>query len=108
MVYKEFAMSITPVGGVIYANQQMAGIAGEVGAVQNRFELQAAAAAALASEQKKEVQEVRPTEEVLSIDPNREHTKEQAEQEERRSSDEEHTLEKEPPRKSLHLLDIKV
>lgn len=101
-------MSITPVGGVIYANQQMAGIAGEVGAVQNRFELQAAAAAALASEQKKEVQEVRPTEEVQRIDPNREHTKEQAEQEERRSSDEDHTPEKEPPRKSLHLLDIKV
>ena len=101
-------MSITPVGGVIYANQQMAGIAGEVGAVQNRFELQAAAAAALASEQKKEVQEVRPTEEVQRIDPNREHTKEQAEQEERRSSDEEKAPEKEPPRKSLHLLDIKV
>lgn len=102
-------MSITPVGGVIYANQQMAGIAGEVGAVQNRFELQALAAAALAREQKKEIQEVRPTEEVQRIDPNREHAKEQAEQEERRSSDEEDTApEKEPPRKPLHLLDVKV
>ncbi|MDP3466128.1 MAG: hypothetical protein Q8R86_10215 [Sulfuricurvum sp.] len=101
-------MSITPVGGVIYANQQMAGIAGEVGAVQNRFELQALAAAALASEQKKEIQEVRPTEENQSVDSNREHTKEQAEQEERRSSEEDNTPEKEPPRKPLHLLDVKV
>lgn len=102
-------MSITPVGGVIYANQQMAGIAGEVGAVQNRFELQALAAAALASEQKKEIQEVRPAEENQNVDSNREHTKEQAEQEERRSSDEEdHAPEKEPARKPLHLLDVKV
>jgi hypothetical protein len=101
-------MSITPVGGVIYANQQMAGIAAEVGAVQNRFELQALAAAALANEQKKEVQEVRPTEETQGVDPNREHTKEQAEQEERRSSDEDHSEHKETPPKSLHLLDVKV
>jgi len=101
-------MAISPVGGVIYANQQMAGIASEVGAVQNRFELQALAAAALANEQKKEVQEVRPAEETKNINPNREHTKEQAEQEERRSSDEEHPDHEEPPVKPLHLLDVKV
>ncbi len=101
-------MSITPVGGVIYANQQMAGIAAEVGAVQNRFELQSLAAAAVAGEQKKEVQEVRPAEEVQRIDPNREHAKEQAEQEERRPSEEEHPEKEEAPRKSLHLLDVKV
>ncbi|MDP3586468.1 MAG: hypothetical protein Q8R58_00270 [Sulfuricurvum sp.] len=101
-------MAISPVGGVIYANQQMAGIAAEVGAVQNRFELQAIAAQALARDQKKEVQEVRPTEENKGVDPNREHTKEQAEQEERRSSDEEHPQNEEPTVKSLHILDVKV
>ncbi|MBV5349270.1 hypothetical protein JZU61_06435 [bacterium] len=101
-------MAISPVGGVIYANQQMAGIAGEVGAVQNRFELQALAAQALARDQKTEVQEVRPTEENKEVDSNREHTKEQAEQEERRSSDEEHPQNEEPPVKSLHILDVKV
>ncbi|MDD4854354.1 MAG: hypothetical protein PHQ22_06905 [Sulfuricurvum sp.] len=101
-------MAISPVGGVIYANQQMAGIAGEVGAVQNRFELQALAAQALSREQKKEVQEVRPAEETKNVDPNREHTKEQAEQEERRSSDKEHPQNEETPVKSLHLLDVKV
>ena len=101
-------MAISPVGGVIYANQQMAGIAAEVGAVQNRFELQALAAQALSREQKKEVQEVRPAEETKGVDPNREHTKEQAEQEERRSSDEEHPKNEEAPAKSFHLLDVKV
>lgn len=101
-------MAISPVGGVIYVNQQMAGIAGEVGAVQNRFELQAIAAQALAQAQKKEVQEVRPTEENQSVDSNREHTKEQAEQEERRSSDEEQPKNEETPPKSLHILDVKV
>ncbi len=101
-------MAISPVGGVIYANQQMAGIAGEVGAVHNRFELQALAAQALAQAQKKEVQEVRPAEETKNVDPNREHTKEQAEQEERRSKDEEHSKNEEAPQKSLHLLDVKV
>jgi len=101
-------MAISPVGGVIYANQQMSGIAAEVGAVQNRFELQAIAAQALARDQKKEVQEVRPTEENKGVDPNREHTKEQAEQEERRSSDEEHPQSEELPVKSLHILDVKV
>ena len=101
-------MAISPVGGVIYANQQMAGIAGEVGAIQNRLELQALAAQALSKEQKKAVQEVRPTEENKAVDSNREHTKEQAEQEERRSSDEEHPPNEEVPVKSLHLLDVKV
>ncbi|HEX5710258.1 MAG TPA: hypothetical protein VFX68_02845 [Sulfuricurvum sp.] len=101
-------MAISPVGGVIYANQQMAGIAAEVGAVQNRFELQSLAAAAQANAQKKEVQEVRPAEEIQRVDSNREHTKEQAEQEERRSSEEEHPHKEETPVKSLHILDVKV
>ena len=101
-------MAISPVGGVIYANQQMAGIAAEVGAVQNRFELQSLAAAALANEQKREVQEVRPAEEIQRIDPDREHQREQADQEERRASDEEQPHKEETPVKSLHLLDVKV
>ncbi len=101
-------MAISHVGGVIYANQQMAGIAAEVGAIQNRLELQALAAQAISKEQKKEVQEVRPTEENKAVDSNREHTKEQAEQEERRSSDEEHPPNEETPVKSIHLLDVKV
>lgn len=98
---------IGPIGGAIYANQQMASVASEKTALLNRFELQALAAANVASEEKKEIQEVRPTEETQSVDPDREHTKEQAEQEERRSKNE---GEPEPPKKvkPFHLLDIKV
>lgn len=101
-------MSITPVGGVIYANQQMAGIAAEVGAQQNRTELQALAAQTLASAQKKAIQEVRPAEENQNVDPDREHQREQADQEERRASEEFPDEEEHIPKKSSHLLDIKV
>lgn len=101
-------MAISPVGGVIYANQQMAGIAAEVGANNNRFELQALAAQNAASVQKKEVQEVRPTEESKSLNPDREHQREQADQEERRSSDETEFDDEKTTKISVHILDVKV
>ena len=101
-------MAISPVGGVIYANQQMAGVAAEVGASNNRFELQALAAQHAASVQKKEVQEVRPAEENQNVDPDREHQREQADQEERRSSDETEIDEEKITRISVHILDVKV
>lgn len=101
-------MAISPVGGVIYANQQMAGVAAEVGAANNRFELQALAAQALSQNQKKEVQEIRPTEENENVDPDREHQREQAEQEERRASEEFPDEEENIPKKPLHILDVKV
>lgn len=97
---------IGPIGGAIYANQQMASIASEQNAVLNRFELQSLAAANVAREAKKEIEEVRPTEENKRVSTDREHTKEQAEQEERRGKkEEENPQEKTKP---LHLLDIKV
>ncbi len=101
-------MAISPVGGVIYANQQMAGVAAEVGATNNRFELQALAAQHAASIQKKEVQEVRPTEENQSVDADREHQREQADQEERRASDEEDENPEKVTKVSVHILDVKV
>lgn len=100
-------MALGPIGSAIYVNQQIASVASEKNAILNRFELQTLAAASAAQEAKKEIEEVRPTEENHAIDPDREHTKEQAEQEERRSEKEgEETEEK--PLKPLHLLDIKV
>lgn len=99
-------MAVGPIGNAIYVNQQMASVASEKNALLNRFELQALAAATVSQEEKKEIEEVRPTEENHAVDPDREHTKEQAEQEERRS---EHQGEKSPEKaKPLHLLDIKV
>jgi len=101
-------MAIGPIGNTIYVNQQMASVASEKNALLNRFELQTLAAASASQETQKEIQEVRPTEENQGVDPDREHTKEQAEQEERRSSDEGEEPEETPPQKPVHILDIKV
>jgi len=102
------AMAIGPIGNAIYVNQQMASVASDKNVQLNRFELQALAAQVIMQDQEKEVLEVRPTEENQAVDPDREHTKEQAQQEERRSEhhDKESSPEEEP--KPLHILDIKV
>lgn len=102
-------MAVGPIGNAIYVNQQMATVASEKNAILNRFELQTVAAAAALQEKEKEIEEVRPTEENHGVDPDREHTKEQAEQEERRPEHEEHGREESSPeQKPFHLLDIKV
>lgn len=101
-------MSLGPIGNTIYVNQQMATVASEKTAILNRFELQALAAANATQESRKEIEEVRPTEENHGIDPDREHTKEQAEQEEQRSEKQEDEEEETPPLNPLHILDIKV
>lgn len=101
-------MAIGPIGNTIYVNQQMATVASEKTALLNRFELQALAAANATQETRKEIEEVRPTEENHGVDPDREHTKEQAEQEEQRSEKHEEEEKENPPLKPLHILDIKV
>jgi hypothetical protein len=101
-------MAIGPIGNTIYVNQQMATVASEKTALLNRFELQALAAATASQEAKKEIEEVRPTEKNHGVDPDREHTKEQAEQEERRFEQKEEVPESEVPPGPLHILDIKV
>ena len=103
-------MAIGPVGNAIYVNQQTASVASEKNAVQNRFELQNLAAAAAANDKEEEVQEVRPPEENQMVDADREHTKDEAEQEmkrqEKKAKGEEEAEEKEGA--PLHRLDIKV
>ena len=99
---------IGPIGGAIYVNQQMASVASEKTALLNRVELQALAATAASQEAKREIEEVRPAEENQAVDPDREHTKEQAEQEEKRSKHKEEEVEHAAVKKPLHLLDIKV
>lgn len=101
-------MAIGPIGNAIYVNQQIASVASDKNVQLNRFELQALAAQVIMQDQEKEVLEVRPTEENHAVDPDREHTKEQAEQEERRSEDHEKTSSQEEEPKPLHILDIKV
>jgi len=101
-------MAIGPVGNTIYVNQQMASVASDKNVQLNRFELQALAAQVMMHDQEKEVLEVRPAEENQAVDPDREHTKEQAEQEERRPEHHESDTAKPEETKPLHLLDIKV
>ena len=102
-------MAIGPVGNAIYVNQQMATVASEKNALQNRFELQNVAANAATNEKEKEIEEVRPTEENHMVDPDREHTKEEAEQQMKRERKKPETEEEEgeeaPP---IRHLDIKV
>lgn len=101
-------MAIGPIGNTIYVNQQMASVASDKNVQLNRFELQALAAQVIMQEQEKEIQEVRPTEENQKVDPDREHTKEQAQQEEERSEHHEKESPPEEESKPLHILDIKV
>ncbi len=56
-------------------------VSNKVADVQNRFDLQNLAAASLASDEKQEVSEVRPTEETYKIDPENEHEKQKGKQE---------------------------
>ncbi|MFZ2890293.1 hypothetical protein [Sulfuricurvum sp.] len=101
-------MAVGPIGNTIYVNQQMASVASEKSALLNRFELQALAATTASQAAKQEIEEVRPTEENHGVDPDREHTKEQAEQDEERSDKREEEDKEKPSLKARHILDIKV
>jgi Ran GTPase-activating protein (RanGAP) involved in mRNA processing and transport len=103
-------MAIGPVGNAIYVNQQMASVASEKTALQNRFELQNVAANAMANDKQKEVEEVRPTEENHEVDPDREHQKHESDDEQKRNpkEDEEEEKQSENPDDTIPHLDIKV
>jgi len=72
---------IGPVESAIFTNQQIASVASDKNAVQNRIDLQNQAAATAANDKEKEVLEVRPTEENHEVDPDREHQKQEADSE---------------------------
>ena len=74
-------MAVTPLGNTIFINQNVNMVSNKVADVQNRFDLQNLAAASLASDEKQEVSEVRPTEETYKIDPKNEHEKQKGRQE---------------------------
>lgn len=97
-------MSIGPIGSAIYTNQQMAAVASEQTAQQNKFDLQNLAAAAIANEKDKVIQEVRPTEETGETNEDAERKK--REEEENKKNKENKDKEKKTP--PLHQLDIKV
>ena len=100
-------MSVGLVGNAIYVNQQTATVSSVHNAHNIRVDFQNMAAQAAAQEKENEVVEVRATEENQEINPDREHQKNEADQENARSKKEEKKSQKEESQ-PLHILDIKV
>ncbi|MDD5157909.1 hypothetical protein [Sulfurimonas sp.] len=105
-------MSIDGVGGVIYANQQIPNVASVVNSHNNRIDMQNVMAQASLSEKDEKVLEVRPAEENHQVASDREHEKNEAEQENSRSKKHTHPEndenKEEATQSRLHILDIKV
>jgi len=108
-------MAVSPIGGAVLVNQMTPAVTSVQGGQYTRFELQNIAAQAAVNEKQKEVEELRPAEENHAVDPDREHQRQEADEEMSQNSkktrkhfdsDEENLPEsfEETP----HLLDIKV
>ncbi|ANE35262.1 hypothetical protein CIG11343_0170 [Campylobacter iguaniorum] len=82
-------MAITPVSGNIYVNQNTPAAASVQSDFQSKLELQSLAASTLAEQKKKEIEEIRPTEETYKIDPQNEHEKQKSKEELKEMEDDE-------------------
>ena len=103
-------MALGPVGNVIFVNQQTAAASNIQNAHNNRVDFQNMVAGAAANEKDEKVMEVRPTEENHEVDPDREHNKNEADQETARAEHEEQEDENDEPKdlSSAYKLDITV
>ena len=84
-------MAISPVTGAIYANQVAPAASAIQGEQQAKFDMQSALAAAAASEQKKEVEETRATDEIYKTNPDKQEQK-NAKQEKKKKDEKELNL----------------
>lgn len=100
-------MALDAVGSTIYVNQQMASVASEQNAKMGCIEMQNISANTAVVEAEKEVEAVRPTEDNKEIDEDREHQRQENDEEQKRSPKKNHNGEEEE-REPLHHLDIKV
>ena len=102
-------MALGPVGNAIYINQQVPFVSSVRSDHLARFEIQNFMAQQILNEKEKEIQEVRELEENHAIDPDREHQK-QENQEELESQKKAAEKEEDESHEEfkLHLLDIKV
>ena len=106
--------NVGPIGSTIFTNQMMPAVSTTQTAENNRVDFQNMAAQAAVNEKQKEVEDVRPAEENHSVDPDREHQKEEGEEnakmtkkrEKKEQDDDADTLEN--MGNALHKLDIKV
>lgn len=70
-------MPVSAIGSTIYVNQNMGVAASSQNDFQARLDAQNLAMLEATNKDKKEIEEIRPTEEVYKIDPEREHQKKQ-------------------------------
>jgi hypothetical protein len=76
-------MAVSALHNIIFVNQNM-NVAASVQTSQfNRFDIQQAAATAILNEKEKVVEETRPPEELHEINPDREHARQEAEEQEK-------------------------
>lgn len=102
-------MAVGPIGNAIFVNQMTPAATALQNAHNNRVDFQNMIAQAQVQDKEKEVLEVRPTEENQAVDPDREHTKEEADQQNQRSKKRELQEEDdETPKEGVHKLDIRV
>jgi hypothetical protein len=103
-------MAIGAIGNAIFVNQQTAGVAQIQGNQNTRFDLQNVAAQAAVNERDEKVLEVRPTEENQEVDEDREHERQEADEEMKRSAKPQEEAEEEEEQDTTvgHTLDIKV
>jgi hypothetical protein len=101
-------MAISPLGNIVYVNQNMNFTAAKITNQLNRYELQNFMTAEMIKDKEKEVVEVRPAEEGHEVNPDRDHNKEQAEEKEKEKKEfqEEEGPHSDTP--NLHILDVKV
>ena len=99
-------MAVGFIGGAILVNQMTPAVTPVQGGQYTRFELQNIAAQVAVNEKQKEAEDVRPTEKNHAIDPDREHQRQEADEEMSKNStkNRKHFGSKE----NIHLLDIKV
>ncbi len=108
-------MAISPVGGMLYANQNMQTPAAKQAEFQQRLDAQSAVAMTESNEEQKAIQEVRPTEETYKIDPEKEHEQqkhdEEAGAEEEQMYSKKHAVDSEETEETGadgHILDLKI
>lgn len=104
-------MPISPVGNVIYTNQNTP-VASQVQQnQQQRIDFQNSLAAEFHKDEKDKIQETNPVEENHKIDPDREHQKHEKDDEEREETDlkgqKKKEIDPEPEPNRTRLLDIK-
>lgn len=101
-------MSIGAIGSAIFTNQMTANVSSVQNAHNNRVDFQNMVAQAAVNEKDEKVLEVRPAEENHEVDADREHEKNEADQETARAEHEEDEEDEKENEFPIHKLDIKV